>query len=90
MVVCVVDSWDYGASAEVDLFRVRSDESLDFRRVAGSRDSLPTDREGLHIWMRSIAGKDFSVEAELSLAPPVGFQLLHEIAPGKRSQCSLD
>ena len=62
MVVCVVDSWNYGAAAEVDEFGVWPGKSLDFRGVSGRSDSFPTDRERLHIRLLSITGKDLSVE----------------------------
>src|ERR1700733_5978676 len=49
VVVRVVDSWNYGAAAKVELFRKWTDEGLDFRRVSGSRDALAADRDSLHI-----------------------------------------
>src|SRR5258708_4497464 len=62
VVMCVVDSWNYGAPVEVDLLRVRSGKGPNFRRTSGRGDSLPTDRESLHIGMCGVAGKDLSVE----------------------------
>ena len=62
MVVCVIDSWNHGAAAEIDLFGVWPGKSLYFCLVSGRRNSFPTDGESLHIRMSSIAGEDLSVE----------------------------
>jgi hypothetical protein len=60
--VRVVDAGDYRSAAEIDLFRVMPSNGPDFRRVAGCCDALPTNRECLHIRVRSIAGENLSVE----------------------------
>ena len=64
VVVCVVDSWNHGAVAEIDFFRLRTSESHDLVRIARGNNAFAANGKGLHVWMGDIAGKDFAVEKD--------------------------
>ncbi len=62
VVVRVVDSGNHGATAEINLPRLRPGERFDFRGIARGDDAFAANRERLHVGMRGVAREYLAVE----------------------------